>query len=140
MKKFILDFIRRGFLTSGGGPLILGFIYLILWRSDVIETIPADKVVLGIITAFLLAFVAGGIQAIYQIEKLPLIWAIFIHGLVLYLDYIVIYLMNGWLKRDGTLIFTVCFFIGYGVIWLGIYFLTKRKTDLLNTKLKQKQE
>ena len=140
MKKFILDFIHRGFLTSGGGPLILGFSYLILWRSDVIETIPADKVVLGIITSFILAFVAGGIQAIYQIEKLSLLWAIFIHGLVLYLDYIVIYLMNGWLKRDGTLIFTVCFFIGYGVIWLGIYFLTKRKTDLLNTKLKQKQE
>ena len=38
-----------------------------------------DEVVIGIITSFVLAFVAGGIQTVYQIEKLPLVWAILIH-------------------------------------------------------------
>ncbi|MBQ3490485.1 MAG: DUF3021 domain-containing protein [Clostridia bacterium] len=140
MKKFILNFIHRGFLAGGSGPLILAVIYWSLWRSGVIETISVGEAVVGIITSFILAFVAGGIQAIYRIEKLPLLWAIFIHGLVLYMDYIIIYLMNGWLKREGMLLFTVCFFIGYGIIWLGIYFLTKKKTDQLNSKLAQKQK
>lgn len=140
MKKFILHFIHRGFLAGGCGPLILSIIYLFLFRFGVIKTLPAEEVIVGIITSFLLAFIAGGIQAVYQIEKLPLLHAIFIHGLVLYLDYIIIYLMNGWLKKESVLIFTVCFFVGYAIIWLGIYFLTKKKTDQLNSKLAQKQE
>lgn len=140
MKKFILHFIHRGFLAGGCGPLVLAVIYLFLWRFGVIEMLRAEEVIGGIITSFLLAFIAGGIQAIYQIEKLPLFWAIFIHGFVLYLDYIIIYLMNGWLKQESILIFTVCFFVGYGVIWLGIYSITKKKTDQLNSKLAQKQK
>lgn len=140
MKKFILQFIHRGFLAGGGGPLILAIIYAFLLHFHVIEYLKAEEVIIGIITSFVLAFVAGGIQAVYQIEKLPLLWAILIHGLVLYLDYIIIYLMNDWLKWEKVWIFTVCFFIGYGIIWLFIYFVTKKKTDQLNSKLAQKQK
>lgn len=140
MKKFILQFIHRGFLAGGGGPLILAIIYAFLLHFHVIEYLNAGEVIIGIITSFVLAFVAGGIQAVYQIEKLPLLWAILIHGLVLYLDYIIIYLMNDWLKWEKVWIFTVCFFIGYGIIWLFIYFVTKKKTDQLNSKLAQKQK
>ena len=140
MKKFILDFIHRGFLAGGCGPLVLTVIYGFLLRFGVIAYLKAEDVIVGIVTSFILAFVAGGIQAVYQIEKLPLPWAIFIHGFVLYLDYIIIYLMNGWLRRDGVLIFTVCFFVGYAIIWFGIYFFTKKKTDQLNAKLAQKQK
>ena len=140
MKKFILHFIHRGFLAGGCGPLVLAVIYLFLWRFGVIEMLRAEEVIGGIITSFLLAFIAGGIQAIYQIEKLPLFWAIFIHGFVLYLDYIVIYLMNGWLKRENILIFSICIIGGYAIIWTVIYFITKKKTDQLNSKLAQKQK
>ena len=136
----MLQFIHRGFLAGGCGPLVLAIIYLILWRCSVIEVLRAEEVVIGIITSFVLAFVAGGIQAVYQIERLPLSWAIFIHGVVLYFDYIVIYLLNGWLKREGVLLFSVCFIVGYLIIWIGIYFATKKKTDLLNSKLMQKQK
>ena len=140
MKKFILDFIHRGLLAGGCGPLVLAIIYWILLKSDVIEAISAEEVVIGIMTSFLLAFIAGGIQAVYQIEKLPLFWAIFIHGLVLYLDYVIIYLMNGWIKRENILIFSICIIGGYTIIWTVIYFLTKKKTDQLNSKLAQKQK
>ena len=140
MKKFILNFIHRGFLAGGYGPLVLAIIYWILLKSDVIETLPAGEVVVGIMTSFVLAFIAGGIQAVYQIEKLPLFWAVLLHGLVLYLDYIVIYLMNGWLKRENILVFSICIIGGYAIIWTVIYFLTKKKTDQLNSKLAQKQK
>ena len=140
MKKFILQFVHRGFLAGGCGPLVLAIIYMILWRCGVIEVLSAEEVIIGIITSFILAFVAGGIQAVYNLEKLPLPWAILIHGIVLYLDYIVIYLMNGWLKREGVLVFTVFFVVGYCIIFLIIYFLTKKKTDQLNLKLVQKQK
>lgn len=140
MKKFILNFIHRGFVAGGGGPVVLAIIYALLLRFGVIEYIRAEEVVIGILTSFVLAFVAGGVQAIYQIERLPLLWAIFIHGFVLYLDYILIYLMNGWLRRESIWIFTVWFFVGYGIIWIFIYFVTKKKTDQLNSKLAQKQK
>jgi len=140
MKKFILNFIHRGFLAGGCGPLVLAVIYTFLLRFGVVETLRLEEVIAGIFTSFLLAFIAGGIQAIYLIEKIPLPWSILIHGSVLYLDYVIIYLMNGWLKRESVLIFTVCFIVGYIVIWLGIYYATKKKTDLLNSKLAQKQK
>ena len=46
---------------------------------------------------------------IYQIERLPLMMAILIHGGVLYLCYLGTYLLNGWLERDITpiLVFSV---------------------------------
>lgn len=136
----MLQFIHRGFLAGGCGPLVLAIIYLILWRCGVIAVLSAEGVVIGIITSFILAFVAGGIQAVYNLEKLPLLWAILIHGIVLYLDYIIIYLMNGWLKRENILTFTALFIVGYCIIFLIIYFLTKKKTDQLNSKLVQKQK
>jgi hypothetical protein len=84
-----------------------------------------------------MAFIAAGIQAIYQTERLPLISATLIHGAVLYLDYLIMYLLNDWIPRDfkSLSVFTVIFVLGYALIWVGIYLFTKRKTDNLNKKI-----
>ena len=142
MKKFILDFIHRGFLACGGGPIVLVLIYLALYQSGVVSEIGVPELVQGILTSALLAFIAGGINAVYLVEELPLAWAILIHGAVLYLDYIIVYLSNGWLKKDplSCLIFTVCFVVGYALVWTAIYFTSKRKTSDLNRRLEQRQK
>ena len=92
-----------------------------------------------IVTIALLAFIAGGINIVYKIEKLPLMAAIFIHGVVLYLDYVIIYLFNGWLNfgTGPLLVFTVCFFVGYAIIWTVIYFMINRNAARMNKKLYQ---
>ena len=101
--------------------------------------LPVTDVCLGIFSLSALAFIAGGIGVVYKIEKLPLVAATFIHALTLYADYIVIYLMNGWLGREilPLVIFTVCFVVGFAAIWLAVYFLTKKSTERMNLRLAQ---
>ena len=98
MKRFVLDFLRRGFFACGFGPMVLAVVYLILHRCGVVETLGVHQVFVGIFSLTALAFVAGGMNAVYQIERLPLMVAILIHGAVLYLGYLGTYLLNGWLE------------------------------------------
>lgn len=142
MKKFVLDFIRRGLTASGFGPIILAIIYLILQQHAVIETLTVREVSLGIFSLSALAFIAGGMNAVYQIERLPLMPAILIHGGILYICYLVTYLVNGWLESGATplLVFSGIFVLGYLAVWAVIYFITKRSTEKLNEALRQTQQ
>ena len=117
MKKYVLDFVRRGLTAAGFGPVILAVLYLILQKQGVINELTVNEVCLGICSLFMLAFIAGGMNVVYQIERLPLMAAILIHGCVLYVSYLGTYLVNGWLEW-GTLpflAFTAFFVLGYVV-------------------------
>ena len=142
MKKFIMDFFHRGLIACGFGPLILAILYLILQHTIDLKTVTVNEICLGIFSLSALAFVAGGMNAIYQIEQMPLMVAILIHGCVLYVSYLGLYLLNGWLERGVAplLTFTGIFVAGYLAIWAIIYAITKRNTQKLNALLKQQQQ
>lgn len=142
MKKVALVFLRRGVMSCGVGPIILAVLYLILHHNGVVENVSVKELCVGIFSLSALAFIAGGINALYQLERLPLMAAILIHGSVLYVSYLVTYLVNGWLEwgRLPVLVFTGIFVVGYLVIWAVIYFVIKRKTKNLNEMLKEKQK
>ncbi|MBQ1967780.1 MAG: DUF3021 domain-containing protein [Clostridia bacterium] len=142
MKKVALEFLRRGVMSCGVGPIILAVLYLILHHNGVVENVSVKELCVGIFSLTALAFVAGGINALYQLERLPLMAAILIHGSVLYVSYLMTYLVNGWLEwgRVPVLVFTGIFVVGYLVIWAVIYFVIKRKTKNLNKMLKEKQQ
>lgn len=137
MKKFRNEFFLRGLTAAAGGPVILAIVYGILGAVGVIESLSPGEVCTGILTVTLMAFIAAGITAIYTLERLPLISAILIHAGVLYLDYLMIYLLNSWIPKDLTAIgiFTAIFAAGFAVIWLCIYLFTRSRTDTLNRKL-----
>ena len=141
MKKIILEFLRRGFVACGLGPMVLAVLYLILQRNGVIEMLTVNEVCVGIVSLSALAFLAGGMNVIYQVERMPLMAAILIHGGVLYVSYLLTYLVNGWLEWGITpiLVFTGIFALGYLVIWAFIYAVTKRNTARVNEGLQQKQ-
>ena len=142
MKKVALGFLRRGVMSCGVGPIILAVLYLILHHNGVVENVSVKELCVGIFSLSALAFIAGGMNALYQLERLPLMAAILIHGSVLYVSYLVTYLVNGWLEwgRVPVLVFTGIFVVGYLVIWAVIYFVIKRKTKNLNKMLKEKQQ
>ena len=142
MKKVALEFLRRGVMSCGVGPIILAVLYLILHHNGVVENVSVKELCVGIFSLSALAFVAGGINALYQLERLPLMAAILIHGSVLYVSYLMTYLVNGWLEwgRVPVLVFTGIFVVGYLVIWAVIYFVIKRKTKNLNKMLKEEQQ
>ena len=97
MKKNSLEFFRRGFIACGFGPIVLAIFYLILQQQGAVQTLTVDQVCLGIFSLSALAFIAGGMNVVYQIERLPLMIAILIHGAVLYASYLATYLLNDWL-------------------------------------------
>ena len=141
MKKYVLEFFRRGLVACGFGPLVLAVLYLILQREADLQMLTVNQVCMGIFSLSVLAFVAGGMNILYQIERLPLMLAIFLHGGVLYLCYLATYLVNGWLEWGMTpvLVFTGIFAGCYLLIWICIYSITKKRTDQLNAFLKEKQ-
>ena len=142
MKKNILDFFRRGFVACGFGPVVLAVLYLILQHKAEIEVLTVNQVCLGIFSLSALAFIAGGMNVIYQIERLPLMVAILIHGGVLYISYLVTYLLNNWLEWGAIpiLVFSGIFIFGYLMIWAIIYCIIRKRTERLNEILKQKQQ
>lgn len=142
MKKFVSEFLRRGFIAASIGPIVLAIVYLILQQSVGVNALTVNEVCIGIFSLSMLAFIAGGMNAIYQIERLPLMAAILIHGSVLYIGYLMTYLVNGWLDlgKLPIIVFTAIFIVGYIIIWAIIYSVTIRNTSKLNEMLKKKQQ
>ena len=142
MKKIVLEFIRRGLIACGFGPMILAVLYLILQNQAGMESLTVNQVCIGIFSISALAFIAGGMNVVYQIEQLPLMWAILIHGCVLYFSYLGTYLVNDWLEwgKAPIMVFTGIFGLGYLAVWAVIYFLTRRNTEKINMALREKQQ
>ncbi len=142
MKRHVLEFVRRGLVACGFGPIVLAIFYLILQHQGLVQNLTVNQVCLGIFSLSALAFIAGGMNFIYQIERLPLMLAILIHGCILYISYLGTYLLNGWLEWGATpiLVFTVIFILGYLAIWAIIYSVIKKNTDKINEILKKKQQ
>ena len=138
MKKFLKEFLLRGLICASGGPIVLAVIYGILGATGAVEAFSPNEVCLGIVTITLLAFIAAGMTAIYQMEQLPLPMMILLHSGGLYVAYILTYLINGWLPNSliPILAFTGIFVAGYALIWLIIYLVEKAKADKLNKLLK----
>ena len=142
MKRFVTEFFRRGLIACGFGPIVLAVLYLILHYKGLIDTLTVNQVCTGIFSITALAFIAGGMNAVYHIERLPLMVAILIHGVILYISYLSTYLLNDWLKLGLTpiLVFSGIFVVGYLAVWAIIYCVTKRNTKKLNEMLKEKQQ
>ena len=138
----MLEFLRRGAVSSGIGPIVLAIIYTILHQAADVETLTVNQVCIGIFSLTALAFIAGGMNALYQIERLPLMTAILIHGSGLYLSYLGTYLLNDWLDFGiiPIIVFSAIFVVGYIVIWAIIYSIIKRNTEKLNRMLNQKRQ
>ena len=129
--KHIKDFVVRGLMASVGGPVILALVY----RSLPAQTLRVQEVCLGILTSALMAFIVGGISVLYDLEKLPLLAATFLHAVVLFADYILIYLLNGWIKPTQILLFTGIFFGGYFAVWLLVWQIIRMRVKRINRRM-----
>lgn len=136
--KYYKEFFLRGLVAMGFGPIVLAIIYGILGAAKVVKSVSVSEMVLGILTISALAFLAAGITVVYQIEELALSKAITAHGLILYLAYAVVYIWNKWLEEGiiPFVVFTVIFVVGYILVWVIIYLITKNNTDKLNKRIK----
>lgn len=137
MKKYILEFVKRGLMAAAGGPVVLAIIYFVLGATGTVTALSPHEVSLGIVSITLMAFIAAGITMIYTMESLALPMAILIHAGVLYLDYLLMYLLNSWLPRNAIGLFSVIFFAGFVLVWVIIWLCIRAKTKKLNAKMQQ---
>ncbi|MGN0172606.1 MAG: DUF3021 domain-containing protein [Acutalibacteraceae bacterium] len=135
MKKFWVGFFKRGCMFSWGGPVILCVVWACLKGAGVIETVTVDTAVFAVMSTLVLAFVAAGISVVYQMEQLPKAIAALIQLAVLYMDYLIIYLLNGWMPLKAIGLFTAVFIAGFGIIWAIIYLTVKHSVNKINAQL-----
>ncbi len=122
-------------MFSWGGPVIVAIVWLCIYKAGAITTLSVEKVVLGVLTSVVLVFIAAGISQIYKVESLPLAMKTLIQCAVLYIDYLGIYMLNGWISVSHLWGFTLIFLAIFVTIWLTIYIITKRSTEKMNRKI-----
>lgn len=135
MKKFIKEFCIRGLMFAWGGPFITAIVWLSLSASGKIDALNVNQVVIGILSTTFLAFIAAGVTAIHQIDSIPKPFAALIHASILYIDYLGIYLLNGWMEIRHLWIFTLFFLLIFALIWLSIYIPNRIRVEKMNKML-----
>lgn len=140
MREAVKNFCVRGMMFAWGGPVVLAIVWFCLKRAGVVAVITVDEAVLGIISSCVMAFIAAGISIIYQIEKIPKAFAGLIQCAVLYIDYLGVYIMNGWISIEKTWMFTLIFLAGFAVTWFSIYIPIHVRVQKMNRMLSEKND
>ena len=137
MKRYRKEFLLRGMMFGGFGPVILAVVYYIVNKTGVQTVFSGDEVIRGILSVYLLAFVHAGASVFNQIEEWGISKSIGAHFSVLYLAYSVCYLVNSWIPFDIRVFgfFTLIFITVYFVVWAIVYLCIKRSSKLINSKL-----
>lgn len=135
MNKNVKEFIKRGLMACWGGPIILAVVWLFIDNGNITSQISLYKASVSVISVTILAFVVAGISTIYQIESLPLAIAGLIQCLVIYLTYLVVYLLNGWINKTIIMPFTIIFAATFIIIWICIYLVIRKNVNNINNKI-----
>ncbi|MBR6782674.1 MAG: DUF3021 domain-containing protein [Clostridia bacterium] len=134
VKKFFI----RGLMFGGGGPLVLGIVYLCLHRALEGFSLSGFEVFLGILSTYVLAFIHAGSGVFHKIESWSPSKACLCQMSLLYASYILCYVLNDWLPFEplAIAIFTTIFVVGYGAICLTVYLSIKAYAKRLNRSLR----
>ena len=138
MNKYVKEYIHRGLIFGGFGPIILGIIYFILSKTVDGFMLSGLEVMIGIISTYLLAFVHAGASIFNQIEHWGISKSLLCHLSILYVAYSLCYVINTWIPFEPKvlLLFTIVFLTIYFVVWGIVYLSVKNISKNCNAKLK----
>ena len=138
MNKYVKEFLHRGLIFGGLGPIILGVVFLVLDFTLEDFSLGGAEVLLAILSTYLLAFVQAGASVFNQIEHWSLPKSLLFHFLSIYLAYSLCYIVNSWIPFEPMILlaFTAIFSAVFFVIWLSVFFSVKAVSKKLNSKLK----
>ncbi len=138
MNKYVKQFLIRGLLFGGFGPIIAGLVFMIIGFTGTSLNLEGWQIFLAIITSYLLAYISAGASVFEQIEEWSTVKSMLIHCLTIYAIYLITYVVNSWipLKWEVILIFSLGVIGGFMLIWLIVYLVNKRCSKSLNKKLR----
>ena len=135
MKKMMKEFVFRGLIAAGFGPIVYGIVIFIIETCGVNAMQDGSMIFKAMLSTYMMAFICAGASVIWQNERLGLGYSALIHGTVIYISYLITYLLNGWLDHDKIGQFSIIFISGYIIIWLIIFITEKLKAKKLNQQL-----
>ncbi|MBP3939240.1 MAG: DUF3021 domain-containing protein [Clostridia bacterium] len=138
MNRYLKNFLHRGLIFGGFGPIILGIIYAILEGTVEDFSLNGTQVLIAIVSVYILAFVQAGASVFNQIESFSVPKSIFCHLSLIYAAYVLCYLANNWIPFNPNvlLIFTAIFLVVYFAVWIIVYASLKTASKKLNAKLR----
>ena len=136
--RYVLQFLRRGAVFGGFGPIIMGVVYVILSHSIEDFSLTGTEVLLAVLSTYLLAFLQAGASVFNQIEHWPLSKSLFFHFFTIYIAYVLCYVVNSWIPFEPLVIgiFTIAFVLTYLVIYLTVVLTVKAIGKRFNAQLK----
>lgn len=137
MNRYVKQFIHRGLILGGFGPIVMAMIYLILSYTVEDLRLTGAEIFTAILSTYLLAFVHAGVSVLNQIEHWPIAKSLFFHFFSLYLAYALCYLVNTWIPFEwiALLIFTAIFIAGYFAVWITVLISVNATRKKLNQRL-----
>lgn len=140
MNKHVKEFLHRGLIFGGFGPMILGVVYAVLQGSIEGFSLSGAEVLLAIVSIYALAFVQAGASVFNQIESWSVGKSLLFHFASLYVAYLGCYLINAWIpfSLPVVLIFSGIFAGGYLVVWVTVYLVMKSVGNKMNRKILEK--
>ncbi|MBR4858985.1 MAG: DUF3021 domain-containing protein [Clostridia bacterium] len=138
MNKYLKEYLNRGLIFGGFGPIILGIVYCILSKTMDSFSLSGGEVLLAILSTYLIAFVQAGSSVFNQIEHWSLAKSLLCHFSSLYVVYVLSYVVNSWIPFEWGVVavFTAIFVVLYFAIWLTVYFLARSTGKKLNCIIK----
>ncbi len=138
MNMYVKEFLKRGFMFSGLGPVVLAIVYLCLGEFTENFSLTGTEVFWSIISVYLLAFLHAGASVFNQIDHWPIGKSLFCHFFTLYIAYSVCYVFNSWIPFEPKVlsIFTLIFVVGYFLVWGTVYLCVRKTGNRFNAKLK----
>ena len=138
MNKYVKEFLHRGLIFGGFGPIVLGIVFAILQLTVKDFSVSGVSVLVAILSTYMIAFVQSGASVFNQIEHWSLAKTLFFHFGAIYVVYLFSYVLNTWIpfKLLAVAIFTAIFVVSYFIIWLTVYLIVKSYEKKLNAKFK----
>ena len=137
MNKHLKNFLHRGLIFGGLGPIILGIIFLCIDLGGTDLNLGGGDVLLAIVSTSLIAFVQAGASVFNQIEEWPITKSLLCHFSSLFAVYSFAYIVNAWIPFEPLvlLIFCLIFALIYFTVWITVYLCVRAHTKRLNSRL-----
>ena len=137
MNKYVKEFLHRGLIFAGFGPIILGIVFGILEGTVDGFALGGGEVFVAVLSTYAIAFVQAGASVFNQVEHWSLAKSLFFHFGSIYLVYVGSYLANTWIPFEplAVLIFTAIFAVAYFVVWVTVYLIVRGCEKKLNARV-----
>ena len=138
MNKYLKEFLIRGLIFGGFGPIIAGIVFAILEKTLDSFYIDGYRILLAIVSTYLLAFLQAGASVFNRIEHWPLPKSLACHFITIYLAYSLAYIVNSWIPFEPMVLvlFTAIFALTDAIIWVSVDLAVRATEKRLNKKLK----